>query len=738
MFGLRKELFILFFLSASILLLSAQAHAVPPPVGSSPFHPAGAQPVAGYGAQPSSPQANYDEQLGMTFVQGFTKLSYNVTAVAQSDAQGFGPGYLLNGLTSAGYWYQAGVAFNWPYQGGGYNAGFNFLYEAFNSSGSSIYPSGGGGGLSPFSGAVNDGDLVLLQLSFSNGRVIFQALDWSTGAEANQSFPASGSGFVGLSFSSGAHGFFTGLMTEWYHGDPYYGSEAEVNYSNSTSRLRSATLWVDEFNANSSTSLFGSSRTYTFSTPDQLRLFSLEGATEYANAFTFITGSLGRMQITLSYSVSGGGAGFGAPLLSYIENATLQAASLTGTPTTYLADAGSTWQVSVSLPGSTGTERWETPQLTNGTLTAPVNESIPYFHQYLCTFAYTLAGGGLTPSSPSWTEISFASPLSLSGNGSAWVDAGTSLRYSQVLGGSTVSERWATQDSNLTVTGALSVHAVYYHQVALNLVYIGGGPTSPPTLNETRFGSQFSQPVLNSSAYFLDAGTSWSLSTLLPGSGAQERWFAPENTTGSAALPQSVTVVYEHQYALTVGANPGGGGSVSPPSTWATAGSSVPLSEHPEPGWEFEGWTGSGSGSYSGPLANASISIGGQVSENATFNPGLEIVAGLNGEVVYSTATANGTVPSGTSVTIYLPRGSNVTVHAAVTSLFYAFGGWSPSASGTTLSLTVGNPETISADFKPNPAPVLVLVLFLVGAVAGVSLFIQRRRSRRGVNPSTL
>jgi len=737
-FDLRKELLLLFILSASILLVSAQARAVPPSVGSSPAHPAGAQPAAGLGGQSSSLQAKYDEQLGMTFIQGFSKLSYNVTAVAQSDAQGFGPGYLLNGLTSAGYWYQVGVAFDWPYQGGGYNAGFSFLYEAFNNSGSSIYPSSGGGGLAPFSGAVNNGDLVLLQLSFSNGQVNFLAHDWSTGAQANQSFPASGSGFVGLSFPSGAHGFFTGLMTEWYHGNPYYGSEAEVTYSNSTARLRSATLWVDEFNANSSASLFGSSRTYTFSTPDQLKAFFLEGATEYADAYTFITGSLGRTQITLSYSVPGGGAGFGAPLLSYVENGTLQTVSLTGTPTTYLADSGSLWQVSASLPGSTATERWETPQSTNGTLTTPVNESIFYFHQYLCTFAYTLSGGGSAPSSPHWSLVSFGSPLSMSGNGSAWGDAGFSLNYTQVLTGSTGSERWATQESNLTMTGTLSVHAVYYRQVTLNVTYDveGGGTNARPTLNATRFGSQFSELASNSSASFLDVATSWSLSTLLPGSGTQERWFAPEGTTGSVALPESVTVVYVHQYTLAVGANPSAGGFVSPNSSWAAAGSAVQLNERPGVGWKFEGWTGSGSGSYSGPVATASVVISGPVSENATFYPGIEIISGLNGEVVYSAANANGTVPPGGNTTIYTPQGSTVTLHAVVSSIFYTFSSWNPSIGGASLSLTLGSPETVTADFKLNPLPLLVIASILLVAVVAVSLFIHRRHA--GAKPPSL
>ena len=64
----------------------------------------------------SIPPANYDEQLGTTFTQNFASITYNVTAVAQSDTNGYGPAYLLNGLGSTGYWYQVGISYDWRLQ----------------------------------------------------------------------------------------------------------------------------------------------------------------------------------------------------------------------------------------------------------------------------------------------------------------------------------------------------------------------------------------------------------------------------------------------------------------------------------------------------------------------------------------------------------------------------------------------------------------------------------------------
>jgi hypothetical protein len=159
----------------------------------------------------SLPAANYDEQLGLTYSQNVTGLSYNVTAVQQSDAYGYGPSYLLNGLSDKGFWYQVGLSWDWPFSQGGYTPGFNFNYEVSNSSGQSVFPPSGGGGLVAYSGTVNQGDTVLLSLYFSGGVVFMYSLDWNTSATAIQDFGTQGaSTFLGLKNSTNSHGFFTG------------------------------------------------------------------------------------------------------------------------------------------------------------------------------------------------------------------------------------------------------------------------------------------------------------------------------------------------------------------------------------------------------------------------------------------------------------------------------------------------------------------------------------------------
>src|SRR5260370_24952643 len=197
------------------------------------------------GANLSIPAANYDEQLGLTFAQNATALSYNVTAVTQTDSYGYGPAYLLNGLTNYGDWYQAGLSFDWPFSAGGYIVGFNFNYEVFNSTGQSVFPSSGGGGVTTYSGPVNPGDIVLLSLYLSGGQVFMYSKDWNTSSVAYENYGDQGATlFLGLSNADNLQGFFTGPMTEMYRVSPFYGQESKVIFTDPHSKLTSGTIWI--------------------------------------------------------------------------------------------------------------------------------------------------------------------------------------------------------------------------------------------------------------------------------------------------------------------------------------------------------------------------------------------------------------------------------------------------------------------------------------------------------------
>jgi len=277
---------------------AASAHAMPLGVRGDP--------LAGPDAVPT---VQYDEQLGLAFAQNYTILAYNVTAVQQCDSHGYGPAYLLNGYTDAGYWYQVGLYYDWPNTDWvewpspvpSNVTGFGLSYEVWNNSEDSVFPADGGGGLDNFTGTVNAGDSVLLNLYFSNGNVTMCAYDWNTSASAQETYTAVGAGlFIGATQRGGVDapwiyfhgpGYFTGLMTEWVHPYPYYGGEARVVYQDANSTLLWGYIWADEWVQLNGEILFNYGQQISFFLlRAQLQYFTTSGAAEAASEFLFITG----------------------------------------------------------------------------------------------------------------------------------------------------------------------------------------------------------------------------------------------------------------------------------------------------------------------------------------------------------------------------------------------------------------------------------------------------------------
>ena len=251
------------------------------------------------GASASFP--GYDEQLWLGLEQNFSSLSYNVTVIAQNDSQGFGPAYLLNGLTPAGFWYQVGIAWDIATGAGAYEPGFTFVYEVWNTNTSTpVYPSRTGTLPEGFSAA--NGDEVELGLQFSSGRVSMTARDLNGSASASASYGAFGqSEFVGLKDQTS--GFATSLLTEWYHTLPYFCSGEGAAFSNSVVNTTSAWMRIDEWNltGTSSSQRFNSTapgqccvfnsgyQSVSFSDPAAFQWLTTNGTTIYANAHEFAT-----------------------------------------------------------------------------------------------------------------------------------------------------------------------------------------------------------------------------------------------------------------------------------------------------------------------------------------------------------------------------------------------------------------------------------------------------------------
>lgn len=528
-------------------------------------------------------QTYYDEQIACSFTQNVPSLSYTIMANSQSGTDGYGPAYLVNGLGSTGYWYQVGLSYNWAI-----GSGFQLNYEVFDPRQNSIFPSNGGGGLAPFS-PVNPGDTIVLSLTFAGGNVVMLGTDQTTGASSQETFSAEGATtFVGTpSAVSTQAGYWTGLMTEWYHTAPYSGGEQSVTYTDNGAPITSAWIWMEELTVTQSgiSGYLFSAQTpspFTFTNPSQFQSFTSNGATASIDATQFVTGGTATtppppvtsttIALSFDYSITGGAGASSAPVLTYVTGGSQKTATLTQTSQTFTADTGTAWSVTNPLTSSTSSERWQTSQTTSGTAASSQTTTFVYYHQYLVTFNFTVGGGGTGYSSPAATCQQFGSPISSAMGAQTWADAAAYSFPSPLLGSSS-SERWTTD----TASGAVSASG-------------------------------------------------------------------------------SIIAAYTHQFYVTINLTPASGGSVSAASGWFDSGAAFQPTASSSDGWQFEGWTGSGQGSYSGASLTASAVVNDPLSETATFYPGLTINPSGGGSVAYSAGATTGSIQSlGDRI---LPRGN--------------------------------------------------------------------------------
>jgi hypothetical protein len=121
------------------------------------------------------------------------------------------------------------------------------------------------------------------------------------------------------------------------------------------------------------------------------------------------------------------------------------------------------------------------------------------------------------------------------------------------------------------------------------------------------------------------SGSSHTIATTSPQNGGTGVRYVWTSWTGGGAISHTVapttnktyTANFRTQYRLTM--THGTGGTVSPASGWRNSGAAVSSSATPARNYTFTNWTGSGTGSYSGPNNPASITMGGPITETATF-----------------------------------------------------------------------------------------------------------------------
>lgn len=443
---------------------------------------------------------------------------------------------------------------------------------------------------------------------------------------------------------------------------------------------------------------------------------------------------VGLAAVSVAYSTQDGSVPQQSPLISYSQQGAPKSGTLSSSLRTLYMDLGTTWSASASA-GGTASERWSASAVPGGQVTQDENATVAYYHQYSVTPTYTVSGGGTGYGTPNVACTVFGSPVAASLGSPLWADAKSVCTFAETLPGSSGSERWAPASPDISVGGAGPLAATYYHEFLFTLEYTvsGGGSPTPPSLASQQSGSTYTAPLTGSqSGYWVDYGASWSVGSMLGGSTSEERWVTNGTTSGTVSSGTALSFTYQHQYHLTVTATPASAGAQPAGTGWYNAGATVNLSVRAGAGWKFEGWSGNGTGAYSGPSASESFTLGGPATETALFYPGLTVSISGSGSVGYSYGTTVGTISAGGNNTIYAPLGTTLTITPSPSSFLYSFTGWSGALSGSTApdQVQLNGPTTVSASFGYNLIVIAGLAIVVLAAALGVVILLRRRGGR--------
>jgi len=191
-----------------------------------------------------------------------------------------------------------------------------------------------------------------------------------------------------------------------------------------------------------------------------------------------------------------------------------------------------------------------------------------------------------------------------------------SYRFDQWSGTGAGSYSGTNNSASITMNGPITENAAFIQ----NNVQV--------TVQTNPAGRSFSVdgiPYTAAQTFSWVPGSSHTIATTSPqsaGTGVRYVW---TTWSGGGAISHTVapttnktyTANFNLQYLLTMSHNTGG--TLTPASGWKNSGAAVSISATPATGYTFTNWTGTGTGSFSGTTNPASITMGGPITETATF-----------------------------------------------------------------------------------------------------------------------
>ncbi len=249
------------------------------------------------------------------------------------------------------------------------------------------------------------------------------------------------------------------------------------------------------------------------------------------------------------------------------------------------------------------------------------------------------------------------SVYSISSNPSATNAAGSALSSisGSIPGNTVVSAMYAGISNNIAITFSEPLVVVYlpknftYCTTAGITAYIDGVGYTCAQLSVMQFG--YSKGTTHTYAFLSPVGVS--SNTRESFKSILVNHIPYTANSGSILVNSNLTVPFNYstQYYLTEVANPSGAGSVSPGSEWFPALSHILISQSSSAGWFFNGWTGTGAGSYSGSLSSTTVTANNPITESANYYSTSTVSASTSTGTTSTGTTSTGTTSTGTTST---------------------------------------------------------------------------------------
>ena len=280
--------------------------------------------------------------------------------------------------------------------------------------------------------------------------------------------------------------------------------------------------------------------------------------------------------------------------------------------------SGSRHTIATTSPQSGGTgvqylwKSWSDNGTISHAVTPTTNKTYTanFTTQYYLTMSHG-TGGTVSPSS-GWRNSGAAVSISATPTNTTQVN----YSFAGWTGSGASSYSGTNNPASITMNGPITESAAFtQNPVQVTVQTSPSGRTF--TVDNT--------PYTAAQSFSWQPGFSHTVATSSPqssGTGVQYVWksWSDNGSMSHIVAPATnkiYTATFTTQYYLTM--SPGTGGTASPASGWKNSGAAVSISANAAIGYTFTGWTGSGTGSYTGSTNPTSITMGGPITERAAF-----------------------------------------------------------------------------------------------------------------------